>query len=390
MSWNDSQGSGNRDPWGNRDNAGPPDLDALLRKLRQRFGGGGGGGTDGGGGKVVGGLVWGLLLLGFLLWLGTGFYRVNEGERGVVLRFGAYQTTTLAGLHWHIPFPVERVYTVNVGRIRTIEVGYRGSGRSAGRTAVPRESLMLTEDENIVDIELAVQYRIKDARDYLFNVRDPEITLRQVVESALREVVGKRPMEFIITEGRDVVAAQVIEMVQAMLDSYGTGISVTSVNMQDAQPPEQVQAAFSDAVKAREDKQRLINEAEAYRNSVQPQARGEAARQLADAAAYKAQVIDRASGQATRFSKVLAAYQDAPDVTRERLYLETMEQVLGDSRKVLVSADNGNNVFYLPLDKLMERGGDHATGGKGPAAAGQRPQDQAPTLRHSTRGRGRQ
>ena len=352
MAWNEPGGSGNRDPWGRRADAGPPDLDEVFRRLRKRFGGGG---NDNRGGAAAGPppALWaGVLALLAALWLLSGFYVVREGERGVVLRFGKFASTATPGLRWHLPYPVERALKVNIGEIRTAEIGYRGQIGARGESEVSQESQMLTADENIVDVKLAVQYRVKDAADYVFKVRDPDLTVAQVAESAIREVVGKSRMEFILTEGRDAVAQQVAVLLQETLDRYGTGIEVTSVNMQDAQPPEPVQAAFFDAVKAREDEQRLINEAQAYRNEVIPRARGEVARIIADAEAYQGQTVARAEGDGARFEQIATQYRAAPQVTRQRLYLETMEQVLGRTPKVLLGGD-GNPVTLLPLDKLL-------------------------------------
>ena len=382
MAWNNPGGPGDRNPWRKQEDQGPPDLDELFKKLRERMGKGLGGGS--GGGTILLGVF--VLILAF--WVLSGFYRINEGERGVVLRFGAYQATTLPGLRWHVPYPVERVERVNIGRIREAEVGYRSNARTGQKTVVPRESLMLTEDENIIHVEFAVQYRIVDPGAYLFNVLDPEMTLHQVTESAIREVVGKSKMEFILSEGRGVVTAQVQALVQQLLDGYDTGLQLTRLNMQDAQPPEQVQAAFADAVKAREDKQRLINEAEAYRNEVLPKARGEAARILSDANAYREEVVERAGGEATRFSSVLAEYEKAPEVTRERLYLEALEEVLRRNRKVVIDADQGNNLFYLPLDQMM---GSERVGSSGisrpPSSGNSVTGDEARRVRESSRGR---
>jgi membrane protease subunit HflK len=295
-------------------------------------------------------------------WLLSGIYIVDEGKRGVVLRFGRYVDTTLPGPHWRLPFPFERHAIVDVEQRRAEEIGYRsGSREAAAGRSVPREALMLTKDENIVDVRISVQYQIKDPRAYLFNVVDPESTLRQVVESAIRETVGKSSMDFVLTEGRSDVVADVKELAQTILDSYGTGeipgagLQITNVNLQDAQPPEDVQDAFADAIKAREDEQRQKNEAEAYANEIIPKARGQGARRLEEAAAYREQAIAQAEGEASRFEQLLAEYSKAPEVTRERLYLETMEQILGKNSKVLVDVEGGNNLFYLPLDRLMQR-----------------------------------
>ncbi len=337
MPWN-QPGGDNKDPWGggNRNNQGPPDLDELLKKITGKLGNFGGGSGGGRAGSV--GLV-GVILLAAILWLASGFYIVSEGERGLVLRFGAFQYETGPGPHWHIPAPVEKVEIVNIDQVRSYQ----------------HRSSMLTQDENIVDIELAAQYRVNDAKAYTFNVRNPDMTLNQAVESALREAVGKSKMDFVLNEGRPQIAALSKELTQAMLDSYGTGLEITTMNLQQSQPPEQVQDAFNDAIKAREDNVRFVNEAEAYANSVVPIARGESARVIEEAKAYKEQVVSRAEGEAERFTKLLAAYRLAPDVTRERLYLETVETVLSRTSKVVMDTHNGNSMMYLPIDKLIER-----------------------------------
>lgn len=354
LSWHESNGSGNKDPWSNRGGSGPPDLDEVFSNLKKKFTGGGkaAGGSQG----VPEPVFWLLPLLLLLLWLAYGIYQIKEGEVGVVLRFGKYLRMAEPGLHWHIPPPIESLEKVDIGQIRTVEVGYRTNLQAHSTNTIPQESLMLTEDENIIDIKFAVQYRIKSATDYLFNLNQQVMTLHQVTESAIREVVGNSRMEHILTRGRGDVAVQVETLVQAILDRYQAGILVTSVNMQDAQPPEQVQAAFSDAVKAREDEQRQINEAQAYRNDVLPKAKGMAARMVADASAYSAEMEARAQGDAARFLKVLEEYEKAPAVTRERLYLETMEEVYASGRKVIVDSNDSNNLMYLPLDKLINAG----------------------------------
>jgi membrane protease subunit HflK len=301
------------------------------------------------GGKGFGLLI-GIVVIGWLL---SGIYIVDQGKRGVVLRFGRYVDTTQPGPHWHIPYPVEAVEIVDVEIRRAVEIGYRsgGAGRSGIRT-VPREALMLTQDENIVDIRLAVQYQISNPRDYLFNVVDPDLTLKQVVESAARQVVGKAKMDFVLTEGRSDVVAQIKSLSQNTLDKYVAGLQVVNVNLQDAQPPEEVQEAFADAIKAREDEQRFKNQAEAYSNEVIPKARGAAARQLEEANAYRSRAIAESEGEAQRFENLLAEYQKAREVTRERLYLETMEQIMSNNPKVLIDLEKGNNLLYLPLDRL--------------------------------------
>ena len=389
MAWNQPDGDGSgRDPWGNRGGLqGPPDLDELLGNLQRRLrglfrgGSGGGGGSRpggvGGGGKGLRafgtrglGLVVALILVGWGL---AGIYIVEPAEEGVILRFGEYHETTGPGPHW-APYLIDSVEIVNVEQIRRAEIGYRSD---AGDQSVPPESLMLTRDENIVDVGFAVLYRIKDARNYLFQVRDPDLTLRQATESAIREVVGRNVMDFVLTDGRAVVAEQVRELTQEILDRYETGLLVASVNMQKAQPPDQVRDAFSDAVKAREDEERYKNEARAYAAEILPRARGDANAMLQRAEGYKQRVINEAQGDTARFTSVLDEYRKAPDVTRQRLYLDTMQGVLERSTKVLVDVEGGNNLLYVPLDKLL-------TGG----APGQNPSESTPSYDGSGAGRG--
>lgn len=378
MAWNEPGGS-NKDPWGGGGrNQGPPDLDEVIRKLSDKFGGffGGKRGGDGGGGAgpqrpgMAGiGIILAIVVIGWLL---SGIYIIDEGTRGVVLRFGRYVDTTMPGPHWHIPWPVERVETVNVEQVRVEEIGYRsGGGTQPVTRAVPREALMLTQDENIVDIRLAVQYQVKDPQAYLFNVRDPDLTLRQVIESATREAVGKSTMDFVLTEGRAEIVAQVRRLGQEVLDQYGAGLQLITVNLQDAQPPEEVQPAFAEAIRAREDEQRLINEAQAYANEIIPKARGQAARRLEEAEAYREEITAQAEGEASRFTQLLTEYLKAPVVTRERLYLETIQSVLTNASKVLVDVEGGNNLFYLPLDKFMRQSGRDGESAAGAARAGQ-------------------
>lgn len=357
MAWNVPGGSGDKDkdPWGQRrrSNDGDSDLDRLVRNIQQKLGNifGGGSGGNGGDGRHFGvGLI---VIAAILVWLLSGTYIVGPGERGVELRFGAKNEITEPGLHWHLPFPIETVEKVDVERVPIVEVGYR-TARS-GRTKVPKEALMLTGDENIIDIEFAVQYKVKDANAYLFNVHDPEGTIAQATESAVREIVGKSTLDFALTEGREEVARDARELLQQILDRYNTGIEIVAVETQKAQPPEEVKAAFDDAVKAREDQQRLKNEAEAYANDVVPRARGAAARMLEEAEAYRAGSIARAEGDARRFGLISKEYAKAPGVTRERLYIETMEQVLSNTSKVFIDQKAGNNMLYLPLDKLIPR-----------------------------------
>jgi membrane protease subunit HflK len=290
-----------------------------------------------------------------IVWLLSGIYIVDPAERGVVTRFGAYVGETSSGPHWHWPWPIETVTVINVDRIRHAEIGYRSGPGQNTIAEVPSEALMLTEDENIVDIKIAIQYKISSAREYLFNVADPDVTLRLAVESALREVVGKNKMDFVLTQGRDEVVSQVKELAQKYLDIYHAGLLITSVNLQDAQPPEQVQAAFADVVKAREDRERLINEAQAYANDIIPKARGMAARELSEAEAYRHRVIEQAQGEASRFLSILTAYRKAPEVTRERMYKDALTNVFSNTTKVFMT-DSDGKLFYLPIDRLGEKG----------------------------------
>lgn len=337
MAWNEP-GPG-RDPWnqGPKRGDGPPDLDEILKRLKARFGGGrgtGGGSRTGGG--LPGGLI-GLVAVALaLLWVASGFYVVDEQERAVVLRFGQYVGTTEPGLRWRMPWPVEKEEIVNVTGVR----------------ATRDRATMLTQDENIVDLELTVQYRVSKVEDYVFNVSDPELTMRQATKSSVREMVGQSTMDFILTEGRQEIADRTKTLLQERMDEYKTGLFVTEVNLQQAQPPEPVQAAFADAIKAREDQQRLKNEAEAYANDRLPRARGAAARQIEEATGYRDQVVAKAQGDAARFSQLLAEYRKAPKVTRERMYLDTMSAVYGSTSKVLVDVDKGSPLLYLPLDQL--------------------------------------
>jgi membrane protease subunit HflK len=334
MAWNES-GNG-KNPWDRGGSEGPPDLDKIVRDWQKRFnslfGGGGGGGRrprDGASGAMVVGLAV-LILIG---WAATGLYRVNEAERGVVLRFGKYQATTQPG---------------NITEI----------------TPFSQQTRMLTADENIVVVDMVVQFQKADAVAFLFNVRDPDGTLRDVSESVIREVVGKNGVDFVLLQGRAEIAVQTQELIQEALDEYGAGIIVTKVNLQDTNFPSQVEAAVQDAIKAREDKERLAFEAQSYANDVVPKARGEAARRKQDAEAYKARVIADAEGEAARFEKLLTEYEKAPEVTRQRLYIEAIEDVYANSSKVLLDAGGSGNLIYLPIDKLMEQ----RSGGVGPGA----------------------
>jgi membrane protease subunit HflK len=363
MAWNDPQwgnkGSGNNN--GNKSAGGPPDLDELWKNVNQRlnglFGkkGGDGGGeppTRIGGGNdfnIPGGA--GLLIgLAVLVWLASGFYIVDAGERGVVLRFGKYAETTMPGQRWHLPYPFETIEVVNVEQVRTVEVGYHNNVKSK----VLSEALMLTDDENIIDLQFSVQYTLKDPEDYLFSNREPDEAVKQAAETAMREIVGKSKMDYVLYEGRADIAVRATKLMQEILDRYKTGISLSKLNMQNAQPPEQVQAAFDDAVKAGQDRERLKSEGQAYANDVIPKARGVAARLLEEANGHKQRVVAQSEGDASRFKQILVEYSKAPQVTRERLYQDTMQQVMSNTTKVLVDDKQGGNLLYLPLDKLMQ------------------------------------
>ncbi|UTW11777.1 FtsH protease activity modulator HflK [Marinobacterium rhizophilum] len=353
MAWNEPGGNGdgkNHDPW-NGDkrggprgggDQGPPDLDEALRKLQDKLnsifgkvssGGGGGGGSSPSGS----GFLWVLLVVVALGWAGMGFYTVDQQERGVVLRLGKYYETVNPGLQWNPPM-IDEVTKVNVTRVRTLD----------------HRALMLTEDENIVDIDVTVQYLIIDPKAYRLNVRDPEGSLANASESALRQVVGSSEMHSLLTEGREALGFAVLDRLQGYMQSYATGLSISKINVKNAQAPSQVQDAFDDVIKAREDEQRVKNEAESYANGIVPEARGEAQRMLEEANAYREEVLARADGESKRFVALLNEYRKAPDVTRERLYLDMMQSVLENNPKVLIDVEGGNNMMYLPLDKLMQ------------------------------------
>ena len=342
--------------WGKRGNDGPPDLDELWRRLNQRlnslFGGKGGGGAPppGPSARQFGGGFGLLVILVVVVWLASGFYIVDASQRGVVLRFGKFVKTTEAGPQWHLPWPIESAEVVNVTGVRTVEIGYRNNVKSK----VQNESLMITDDENIIDIQFAVQYILKDPQDYLFNNRDADKSVMQAAESAIREVVGKNKMNFLLSGGKEKIVETVQILLQKILDRYKTGITVSRVTMQDAQAPEEVQAAFADAVKAGQDRERQINEGQSYFNDVVPKAKGTSARLLQEGEGYRQSVIANAEGEASRFSQIVTEYSKAPVVTRQRLYLDAMQQVLSNSSKVVVDQKNGSNLLYLPLDKLMQ------------------------------------
>jgi membrane protease subunit HflK len=341
MAWDDGD-KGN--PWRSDKDKGPADLDAVVRDLQRKLAGlfRGGGNAGRGGGADQGlssGLTASALVIIALVWASFGFYRVDAAERGVEFRFGAFQGLTQPGWQWHWPWPIERAETVNTGATERRE--YRGS--------------MLTRDENIVDIDLVVQFRRTDPQAFLFNMRNPEETLLDVTASAIREVIGRNLLDFILTDGRAEVAADAQDLLQATLDSYGAGITVYEVNLVNANFPSEVEGSVQDSIRAREDRARRILEAEAYSNDILPKARGEASRRRQDAEAYRAQVVADAEGESDRFTQILVEYQRAPGVTRERLYIETLEEILRSSTKVLVDTEGSNNMLYLPLDQLMQR-----------------------------------
>ena len=337
MAWNEP---GNKDPWGRKKNNS--NLDGVFKDFKKTFDdllGSSGSATPPSPKKSAGFLAAIIFAVYFL----SGIYIVNDGERGVVLQFGSFKEITMPGPHW-IPRFIQSVEIVDVSNIRSVQ----------------QKAVMLTEDENIVSISFAIQYDIKDASDYIFNLRDPEVTVSQSGESAIREVMGQNTMDFIITEGRTKVAEDTKGLLQMVLDTYGAGVNILSLNILEAQPPEQVQDAFSDAIKAREDEQRYINEAEAYRNEIIPLARGKAKQMLEQAIAYKVKLINAAEGEASRFTQLYNEYKKAPSVTKERLYLEAVESVLSNSSKVMVDIEGGNNMMYLPLDQLINRNQNRA------------------------------
>ena len=340
MAWNEeSDNKQDKDPWGKNGNQGPPDLDEIVKKMQKGIGGiFGNKPTKKGDTPVFPFLIAIILLVAWLIFDMT--YLIDQQQKGVVLRFAKHVSTLDPGLNIRLPRPIEVVKKVNVGQVRSIT----------------HKATMLTQDENIVDVEVAVQWRIGSATDFLFNVFDPFPTLRQVTESAVREVIGKSELDFVLTEGRSEIAQKIQILIQDVLDDYESGIYISSVEMQPAKPPEEVKAAFDDAIKAREDEQRLVNEAEAYRNDIIPKARGSAARLREESNGYKARVIAKAEGEASRFEQLLTEYKRAPRVTRERLYLDAIESVFSNTNKVLIDNDNGNSLMYLPIDRLIEKG----------------------------------
>jgi len=352
----------------NNQEEGPPDLDELLNDIRKKIGRmfgkketdqkipkpSGVNPTPNAGNDQL--PLVPILLIVFLLWAATGFYIVDQGSRGVILRFGKNTEVTMPGPRWHIPFPIESAEVVNLEQVRTIEVGYRSAGDAASRAKELRESLMLTDDENIIDLQFAVQYNLKSAENFLFNNRSADTSVRGAAESAIREIVGKSKMDFALYEGREEIAVKAKKLMQDILDRYNTGINVTSVTMQNAQPPEQVQAAFDDAVKAKQDLERQKNEGQAYANDVIPKAKGTASRLASEAQGYRVRVESEAKGNASRFEQILTQYNRAPEVMRDRIYIEAQEQILSNVSKVIVDQKSSNSLLYLPLDKLIQQG----------------------------------
>jgi membrane protease subunit HflK len=359
--WGSDKKDGNKQAQeGKKPGEGPPDLDQLWRDFNQRLNGlfgqknrnngnGGGGGNGGDSMRGAGFTVGAVAAIAALVWLASGAFIVQEGQTGVVFTFGRVSHITPAGFNWRWPYPFQSDETVNVSQVRTVEVGYRGTARNKQAN----ESLMLTDDENIIDIQFAVQYTLKNPVAWITNNTDPQETVRQVAETSIREIVGKSKMDFVLYEGREKVAYETQQLMQQILDRYASGAQITNVTMQGVQPPEQVQAAFDDAVKAGQDRERQKNEGQAYANDVIPKARGAAARLTQEAEAYRSMVTENAVGNAARFKSVLTEYQKAPGVTRDRLYLDTMQQIFASTSKVMVDSKTGSNLLYLPLDKLI-------------------------------------
>jgi membrane protease subunit HflK len=374
MSLNDPQwgNRGNDNGGGRRPNQGPPDLEELWRDLNQRLGEMFGkkqgrrrrvnSGDDNGGSnpppagfdsRSLGGGIALLIAVVVIGWLASGFYIVDASQRGLELQFGRYKKITEPGWHWRLPYPIQTHELVNVSGMRTLEVGYQGNERNK----VLKEAQMLTDDLNIIDVQFAVQWILKDPGDYAFNNRAPDDAVKQAAETAIREIVGKSRMDFVLNEGREQIAVNAAELMQGILDRYGTGIQISKVTMQPAQPPEQVKAAFDDVVKAGQDRDRQMNEGQAYANDVIPRARGTAARLLQEAEGYRQRLIATAEGDASRFRQLYAEYARAPAVTRNRLYLETMQQIYTNTTKLMIDAKGQGNLLYLPLDKLMQAAG---------------------------------
>ncbi|HTM61775.1 MAG TPA: FtsH protease activity modulator HflK [Burkholderiales bacterium] len=402
MSLNDPNwGRGNRGPDGSRGgpgggNQGPPDLDELWRNFNRRLGelfrrrprGAGDEPPRPPSARGIGGGASALIGLVLAVWLASGFYIVVEGQRGVVLTFGRFAKETTAGLNWRMPWPIQSHEIVNLSQVRTLEVGYRNNVR----TKVLKESLMLTDDENIVDLQFAVQYVVKDAQAFIFNVRRPDESAMQIAETAMREVIGKNRMDAILYETQVDIANKSRDLMQAIHDRYNTGIQISTVTIQNAQPPEQVQAAFDDAVKAGQDRERQKNEGQAYANDVIPRARGAASRLQQESEGYKQRVIANAEGEASRFRQVLSEYSKAPQVTRERMYIDTMRDILSANNKIMMDYRGSGNLLMLPLEKLMQQSGAATPSGPQTAPAPNdtsQAQDASPRSRESLRNRDR-
>ena len=348
---------------------GPPDLDELFKDLKNKMNrviggqrsdrGGDNGQTPNKSGPQLSGdslPIGPIILIIILIWLATGFYIVDQGSRGVVFTFGKNTAVTMPGPRWHIPYPIETVEVVNLEQVRTIELGYRSSGAGATSQEL-RESLMLTGDENIIDLQFAVQYNLKSVQDFLFYNRSAENSVRGAAETSIREIVGKSEMDFVLYEGREEIAVKTRALMQDILDRYQTGINITSVTMQNAQPPEQVQAAFDDAVKAKQDQERQKNEGQAYANDVVPKARGSASRLIAQANGYRVSVENEALGNSSRFEQIMTEYNRAPNVTKQRLFLEAQENIMSSITKIIVDQKESNSLLYLPLDKIIQQSG---------------------------------
>ncbi|MBF0281779.1 MAG: FtsH protease activity modulator HflK [Zetaproteobacteria bacterium] len=361
MPWN--QDNNNNNPWGqrptgsggNRNQQTPPDLDEVIKRLQERlsklFGGGSGNGQDGGNAPLNKGLITTGLGIGLLIWAGSGLYTVAADEEAVVLRFGQHYSTTGPGLNWHLPYPLETVEKVPVTSVQRLTIGFRDFGEDRIRKVL-QESLMLTQDENIVDISFIVQYKVSNIENYLFNIDNATKTVRDAAESSIREVIGRTLVDDVLTSKKAEVEVETQQLIQSILDAYDAGISITTVKLQDVQPPERVIQEFKDVASAREDRERAKNEAQAYANDITPKARGEAKKMVLDAEGYEKEVVDRAKGQADRFSQMLHAYKQAPEVTRKRLYLDTMQEVMAKADKVVIDKQVSGQVLpYLPLDK---------------------------------------
>lgn len=393
MSLNDPQWGNRGNDGGKRPNQGPPDLEELWRDFNRRLSGlfdkKGGGGNGGGdrpqlefNPKFLGSGIGLLLALVAVVWLASGFYIVDASQRGLVLQFGKFKEATESGLRWRLPYPIQSHELVNISGVRTIEVGYRGSEKNK----VLKEALMLTDDENIINIQFAVQYILKDPVEYIFNNRNPDDSVMQAAETAIREIVGKSKMDFVLYEGREQIAVNASKLMQDILDRYKTGILISKVTMQNAQPPEQVQAAFDDAVKAGQDRERQKNEGQAYANDVIPKAQGTAARLHQEADGYRQRIIATAEGDASRFKQINTEYAKAPEVTRSRMYLETMQQIYANTSKVMVDSKGQGNLLYLPLDKLMQATGAVAASPAGVGSSSEMPAQvrSAPAISNET------